>query len=309
MTSSGDDRTLPAAFAAATTLAHTNCPGIYKASALLPKTKRQEICAVAAFGQMIHHAIVDPTEGEPAGRMAMVEQRISDIEQDRLELPNVEFRTPEQHALAAAAWVIRQYQLPRQALLDIGEAGLMELTVRRYATWNSLQTYCRLSSASIAVLMLAVLGAQHSEAKDRAIELATAIRLTEILRDLSRDVQQGRLLLPLEDMIRFGYSDRDLEKKVVNENFVLLMKFEIQRARDLYRRGSEGICWLGNDRARLFVSAIAIGSSDLLREIERAEYDVFASPISAPIGMTISRLMRTWKLARRKADHPLPDVF
>jgi len=51
MTSSGDDRTLSAAFAAATTLAHTNCPGIYKASALLPKTKRQAICAVAAFGR------------------------------------------------------------------------------------------------------------------------------------------------------------------------------------------------------------------------------------------------------------------
>ena len=40
--------------------------------------------------------------------------------------------------------------------------------------------------------------------------------------------------LPLEDLDRFGYTERDLALSVVDERFVALMRFEIERARRLY---------------------------------------------------------------------------
>jgi phytoene synthase len=281
-------------FEAAGVITRRHWPGVYRASMLLPKDKRREICAVAAIVHMIHSAIVETTEGEPAARLELLEQRVADIEQDRLELPKVEFRSEEQHALYVAARVIRKYRLPRRALLDIGQTGVMDLTVRRFATWNSLERYCRLATGSVAVLMLGVLGAQHSEAGERALELGTAIRLTGILRHLPEDAKKGRVLVPLEDLQRFGVGDGELENgDVVKEKLEALVGFEVERTRALYRKGCEGICWLGDDRARLFAAGIAVGSCDEL------------GGNKTPGRMTLGRMIRIWRLARRRADRPL----
>jgi phytoene synthase len=132
------------------------------------------------------------------------------------------------------------------------------------------------------------------------------MRLTHILRDLGSDWDRGRLYLPLEDMVRFGYREKDLANRVVNDAFVNLMRFEVARARELLRLGAEGICWLGDEGSRLAASSTAVAHIGLLNAIERQGYDVFTRRVDVSPAQKFRRLPATWRLARRKHDQPLP---
>ena len=72
------------------------------------------------------------------------------------------------------------------------------------------------------------------------MEMGMAVELTRVLRDLNKETHRNRVLLPLEDLIRFKYSEKELMRGEVNERFGELMKFEAERAREMYRSGGAG---------------------------------------------------------------------
>ena len=156
--------------------------------------------------------------------------------------------------------------------------------------------------------MCSVLGLTHSGAREQAIELGVAMQLTNILRGIKKDVERGRIYLPLEDMIRFGYSERDLAGEVVNDNLRGLMRFEIERARALYRSGAEGICWLAGDGSRLAAATTAVLHAGILDAMERREYNVFRGPTGLNIGQKLRRLPAAWRLGRRQPEERLPSA-
>jgi phytoene synthase len=135
------------------------------------------------------------------------------------------------------------------------------------------------------------------------------MRLTEILRNLKPDRDRGHVYLPLEDLARFRYSERDLENGTVNEPFGELMRFEVARARQMYRAGAEGICWLAGDGSRLAASAVAVTHGGILRAIEQQRYDVFRHQADLTTAQRIRSLPAAWRLARREAGEPVPEVF
>jgi phytoene synthase len=161
----------------------------------------------------------------------------------------------------------------------------------------------------MALALSAVFGVQHSGAGEYALKLATAMRLTTILLDLKADRDRGVIYLPLEDLARFRYGERDLAGGVVNDPFRNLIKFEIGRARELFRDGAEGLCWLGDDGSRLTVSALAATSAGLLDAIERQGCDVFTRRPALSAGQKLRRLPLAWSLSRRRPGERLPDVF
>jgi phytoene synthase len=87
------------------------------------------------------------------------------------------------------------------------------------------------------------------------------------------------------------------------------MKFEIARARDLFRRGAEGLCWLAGDGSRLTASAMAVSYSGILDAIERQNYDVFSKRAHLTTPQKFRRLPKALKLARRRPGEPLPSIF
>jgi phytoene synthase len=129
--------------------------------------------------------------------------------------------------------------------------------------------------------------------------MGNAMQLTNILRDIGEDYARGRIYLPLEDMVRFGYTEKDLAAKVINEPFRRLMAFEIARARRMYQQASEGLCWLAGDGSRLTASAMALIYSGILDAIESQAYDVFSRRARLNLLQKLLRLPRAWKLANR----------
>src|SRR5581483_7540284 len=257
----------------------------YFASFFLPKHKRNAAYAVYAFCRMIDDAIdqddrsIESTGscecGGLDGRLSLFRDRLDEIYSGTLELPNPEFRSRTQHALSAFAHTVQRYEIPKKYFFDLAEGCRMDLTVKRYATWNSLENYCYHVAGVVGLIMSCIFGLRHSDAGEQAIAMGNAMQLTNILRDIREDWQRGRIYLPLEDLARFGYSESDLSRCVVNEPFRRLMKFEVARARSLYRDASKGLCWLADDGSRLTASAMAVIYSGILDAIERQGYDVF----------------------------------
>jgi phytoene synthase len=323
------------AFAAARQICRRHAKSFFFASSFLPRPKRDAVYAVYAFCRMIGDAIDVPREGESAGagetlrhrplesasssccsadgldgRLMMLRDRLDEIYDGRLELPLPASRSEAQHALRAFELTVRRYEIPKQHFLDFAYCRRIDLTVRRYATWGSLERYCYHAAGVVGLMMAGVFGVTHSGAGEHAVKIGNAVRLTRILRDVREDYERhGRIYLPLEDLARFRYSERDLAGGVVNDNFRELMRFEISRARRLYHEGAEGLCWLAGDGSRLTAATMATVYSGILDAIERQGYDVFSRRARLTTPQKLRRLPRAWRLARRGPDESLPDVF
>ena len=150
----------------------------------------------------------------------------------------------------------------------------MDLTVESYETWDDLRVYMDGSAAVIGEMMLPILeprgpGARSAPARD----LGNAFQLTNFLRDIAEDLDRGRQYIPQEDLARFGV---DLTERRCTPEFVDLMRFEIDRCRDLYASADPGIALLPPRSARC-VGAARVLYSRILDTIEAQGYDVFAS--------------------------------
>jgi phytoene synthase len=185
----------------------------------------------------------------------------------------------------------------------------MDLSISRYQTWEDLSTYCYHTGGVVGLILCRILGLKTASAREHAVQMGKAVRLTEILRDVKADLQRGRIYLPQEDLERFGVSEASLRAETSDGSFHHLMQFQINRARMMYREASQGICQLPQDGSRLAASALAVMSAGILNLIERCNYDVFRHQVSLSPWQRLARLPLAWRLCRRNYDHPLPDVF
>ena len=150
----------------------------------------------------------------------------------------------------------------------------MDTGVFRYPTYEDLEEYTYGSAAVVGLMMCRVIGVADEAANPHAEALGVAMQLTNFLRDVREDWVRGRVYLPLEDLERFGYAEEELGLGVVDERFVALMRFEIVRARRLYRVADEGIRYIPRGRRYPVVVAGRLYEA-ILDRIEAQGYDVF----------------------------------
>jgi phytoene synthase len=237
--------------------------------------------------------------GSAESTFRLLRARIDEIYSGTLELPEAEAQTNDQRVLTAFAHTVRQFELPKSCFLDFIEGRCADQLVPRYPTWNRLEEHCAAVEGSVARAMSCVFGLTHSDANRQAQTLGKALRLTHILRDVKEDWHRGRIYLPLEDLARFRYSERDLAAQVVNENLRAMMRFQVERARRLYREGAEGIRWLAGDGSRLAAAIILVMNEGVLDAIEANAHDVFSQRATMSLRQRLLRAPRAWKLARQ----------
>lgn len=109
--------------------------------------------------------------------------------------------------------------------------------------------------------------------REPALSLGVAFQLTNILRDVGEDAElRGRIYLPREDMVTFGVTEEQIYEKRVDENYINMMKFQIQRARDYYARARRGVYMLAAE-SRLPVQLSLDAYGRILDKIEENGYD------------------------------------
>ena len=114
-------------------------------------------------------------------------------------------------------------------------------TRSRYQTWPDLVDYMEGSAAVIGEMMVPVLGARVPDAVEPARALGFAFQLTNFLRDVGEDLDRNRVYLPQDDLARFG---ADPWRRTVDDAWRELMRFEIERNRELYRQADAGIAMM-----------------------------------------------------------------
>jgi 15-cis-phytoene synthase len=189
--------------------------------------------------------------------------------------------------------VIQKFHIPIQHFLDLLKGMEMDLVKNRYETFEELEQYCYRVASTVGLICAEVFGYHHERTKQYAVNLGIALQLTNILRDIKTDAKKGRIYLPKEDLLRFGYSEEELMNSVYNDQFRALMEFECERAHKYFRTAKS--C-LAEDDKPLFTAARAMGNIYylLLLRIERANYDVFSKRIrlGSPVKFLVAMILR-----------------
>jgi 15-cis-phytoene synthase len=239
----------------------------------LPAPKRRAVWAVYAFCRTADD-IVDRA-GAPAARLAAIDAW-------EAELHAAYAGRATNPIFVAFADAAACYGVPLPAALDLLRGARMDVTVNRYATYAQLRDYCYLVASTVGVLVTPILGALDDEALGDAIALGHAMQLTNILRDVGEDARMGRIYLPADEMGRFGYTETDLFAATVDERFVALMRFQIERARQMYRAAEPGIARL-QPESRYTVRLALHLYRGILGAIEANGYDVFTKRAYVPL--------------------------
>src|SRR5437899_9829331 len=170
--------------------------------------------------------------------------------------------------------LIGKYSLPIGMFEEIIAGVEMDLSIRRYATFEELRVYCYRVACAVGLVSIEIFGYHNPRCKQYAIELGLALQMTNIIRDVGKDLEDGRIYLPLEDLTRFNYSEPELQSRQYNERFVRLMEFEAARAREFF---SQAAAALPREDRRSMVPAEIMGSiyRGLLRRMELDGFHVF----------------------------------
>lgn len=179
----------------------------------------------------------------------------------------------------------RRYDIPLEYAFELIEGMRMDLKRTRYQTFEDLRLFCYRAASVVGLMMCRVIGIKNFEERERAaqcaIDLGIAMQLTNILRDINEDLDRGRVYLPQDEMLCFGYSTTDLQARFRNEAFLNLMKFQAQRAQLYYDRGKSGIPLLRRDGS----FAVEIASNlyhEILTRLQASSFDVFGHRTVVP---------------------------
>jgi len=88
-------------------------------------------------------------------------------------------------------------------------------------------------------MCIEIFGYKNKSTKDYAVNLGLAMQLTNILRDVKKDSESGRIYLPQKDLLEFNYSEKDIFQRNYNPDFVRLMKHEAERAESLFSKADQ----------------------------------------------------------------------
>ena len=180
--------------------------------------------------------------------------------------------------LPAFADTINRFQIPPRYFHDLISGAEMDLTVGNYATFERLREYCYRVAGTVGLTCLHVFGFDDPHAPELAEKLGIAFQLTNILRDVPKDYEIGRVYLPQEDLERFGVAPATLGTGPLTPALRDLFAFEAARARDFYREGVQLIPLVHSD-ARAALWALARIYSGLLNRIDDRDYDVFSQRV------------------------------
>jgi 15-cis-phytoene synthase len=262
----------------------------YYAFILLPPERRRALHAVYAFCRFIDDIADDEAIREPALL----------LKRWREELDRVYSGAPTRALSRALADSARRFKIPRELFEEIINGVEMDLSRKRYQTWEELRPYCYRVASALGLICIEIFGYSNPSAKLYAENLGLALQLTNILRDVREDAERGRIYLPLEDLARFNVSEEEILGGVYSPNFVRLMDFEARRARELYALAQSELA--SEDRATLLTAeAMRLIYAALLERIINSNYRVLDRRHSLSAPHKLYLVGRAWAEGRISA--------
>jgi phytoene synthase len=287
---------LAVAYSVCRSITRSAAKNFYYAFLVLPRPKRQALCAVYAFMRRCDDIADDPA-------MPALEQRqklASWLDAAHRALAGYATDEPVLLALTDAQ---RRYSIPVELLdqlalgteMDVeGEDLLVCETgsgVVRYRTFEDLRVYCHRVASVVGLVCIRIFGYRDPAAEPLAERCGLAFQLTNIIRDVKEDAAMGRVYLPEEDLVKFGILPSELSAAADPARFRALLAMEADRARQYYRAGDNLIPLVDEDSQPALWVLITIYRR-LLEKIAQAQYDVFSGKITLTVREKLMVLAR-----------------
>ncbi len=186
--------------------------------------------------------------------------------------------TPGEPIMRELKKTIQDFHIGREPLVELLDGVRMDLDISRYRNFVQLSQYCYRVAGTVGVICLDIFNCPKEKCRDYAVALGLAFQITNILRDIKEDAGRGRIYLPQDELLHFGYTEEEMLSGVYNDRFVNLMRFQAERATDYFRRAADLLP--PQYRRRLLASEIMAETYfALLKKIEALGYNVFDQPI------------------------------
>ncbi len=282
--------TVAESYEASHRIARESRSNFYYAFFLLPKPKRDGLAALYAFMRLVDD-VADEGADLAAKQRGLAKWRAALDEaitgQEQLFDGTAATVSPVA-ALGAAADILpalvdtmRRYKMPARYLHDLISGAEMDLTVRAYPTFDRLCEYCYRVAGTVGLTCTHVFGFSDARALDLAEKLGLAFQLTNIIRDVHEDYRLSRVYLPEEDLQRYGVSSEDFRRSEATLGVRELLRFEAERAWQLYEEGSALLGLIDADsRGALWL--LVHTYSALLSRIESLDFAVFGGRVRLP---------------------------
>lgn len=281
---------LRVAYSVCRSITRSAAKNFYYAFLVLPRRKREALCAVYAFMRRC-----DDIADEAAVAVSERRNRLADWLDSLHDALSGE--PTDDPVLLALADAKRRFKIPMELLdqlaygtaMDLQDSGPQEGTPRlaaneliaRYRTFDDLRQYCYRVASVVGLVCIRIFGYRDPSAEPLAERCGLAFQLTNIIRDVKEDAAMFRVYLPQEDLARFGLAATELRMPQISR-FRPLLAMEADRAREFYRSADDLIPLVAEDSQPALWVLVTI-YRQLLEKIAAREYDVFGEKISLTV--------------------------
>jgi squalene synthase HpnC len=245
-------------------LAKSHYENFSVATWFLPKRLRQHFYNVYAYCR-ISDDLGDEV-GDP-------QQSLELLDQWEAELNACYAGSPKHPVFVALTETVKQFGIPQHEFSDLLIAFRQDQTVTRFETFDDILAYCHYSANPVGHLVLYLCGYSDAERQQLSDYTCTALQLANFWQDVFVDYGKGRIYLPLEDLRRFGITGDDIAQRRATPQFVAMMKFEVERAREWFARGLPLVKMVNRELA-IDLELFSRGGQEILNAIDRQGFDV-----------------------------------
>ena len=289
---------LAMAYSVCAGIARTSAKNFYYGFTVLPRPKREALCAVYAFMRRCDDISDDPS-------LSLWERRTR-LESWLDALHHAYSGEPtDEPVLLALTDAQRRFQIPLELLDQLAFGTLTDVQERaasergqdaspapvtvQYQTFEDLQRYCYQVASVVGLVCIKIFGYRDPSAESLAERCGIAFQLTNIIRDVKEDASLGRVYLPGEDLTKFGISVSELLNAPDQTRLRLVLELEGGRAQEFYRSGHELIPLVDEDSQPALWVLVTIYQR-LLEKITQRRYNVFGEKIRLTVAEKLTIL-------------------
>jgi hydroxysqualene synthase len=264
---------MPATFSESVAGAYRHCEQVARshyenfpvASLFLPREKRPFLWSIYAFARSAD----DMADEGPLP----ADERLRRLDDWQARLDRCAAGRPEGPVFIALADTLERTGAPSTLLADLLMAFRMDVTVHRYERFADLLVYCHYSANPVGRLVLHVFGNATQRTTTLSDSICTALQLANFWQDVRIDWEKGRVYVPLEDCVRFGYNASHIAQRRADDAFRLLLQFQVDRTRSMFEAGRP-LLHEAVPPLRFELALTWHGGMTILEKIRKQDYDV-----------------------------------
>jgi len=250
------------------------------ALACLPRQRRRDMVTLYAFCRVVDD-IADNTGLNPACKRRRLDLWQRWVLSDDPQPPDPAADGGAGHDADADLQLARElaalpqrYPIDRALFVEVIDGMRMDIEPRLYRDWDELRRYCYRVASAVGLLSIEVFGYRDPACRTYAEQLGYALQITNIMRDVGADLEQGRVYLPLADLDAHGYTLDDLKRRVHDARFTALMDRQWHRAMNCHETALSHLP--EGDRANMLAAEMmAQIYQELLASMRADNYRVF----------------------------------